>query len=155
MEDRNFNFRRMHFEGAEGMLIPMLQKAQEDYGYIASEAILHIYQETGIPPSEIFGVATFYAQFRLKPVGKNIIRVCHGTACHVANAKSITDTVSDVLNIADGETTPDKLFTLEKVSCIGCCSLAPVIMINDQTYGNLTTPMVKKILKRYMKENGK
>lgn len=150
-----FNFRRMHYVGAEGALIPLLQKAQTEEGYLSFEAIQTIYAETGIPPSEIYGVATFYAQFRLKPVGKYIIRVCHGTACHVANAKSITDAISDTLNIASGETTPDLLFTLETVSCLGCCSLAPVIMINDQTYGNLTTTMTKKILKRYMKENGK
>jgi NADH-quinone oxidoreductase subunit E len=155
MEERKFNFRRMHFEGAEGVLIPRLQEAQERDGFIAPKAIETITEETGIPPSEIYGVATFYAQFRFKPVGKYIIRVCHGTACHVANAKTISDAVSDTLDVVNGETTPDKLFTLETVSCIGCCSLAPVIMINDQTYGNLTTTSVKRILKRYMKENGK
>ena len=155
MVEQKFNFRRMLYEGAEGALIPLLQKAQAVEGYISPEAIRIITTETGIPPSEIYGVATFYAQFRLKPVGKYIIRVCHGTACHVANAKSITDAISDVLGIAGGETTPDRLFTLETVSCLGCCSLAPVIMINDQTYGNLTTTSVKKIIKRYMKENGK
>jgi NADH-quinone oxidoreductase subunit E len=155
MVEQKFNFRRMLYEGAEGALIPLLQKAQAVEGYISPEAIQLITTETGIPPSEIYGVATFYAQFRLKPVGKYIIRVCHGTACHVANAKSITDAISDTLGIAGGETTPDRLFTLETVSCLGCCSLAPVIMIDDQTYGNLTTTSVKKILKRYMKENGK
>jgi len=155
MDERQFNFRRMHYEGAEGALIPLLQKAQEEMGYIPIEAIQMIYERTGIPPSEIYGVATFYAQFRLKPVGKHIVRVCHGTACHVANAKSITDAICDTLNIASGETTPDRLFTIETVSCLGCCSLAPVIMINNQTFGNLTTSSVKKVIKRYMKENGK
>jgi NADH-quinone oxidoreductase subunit E len=155
MVERKFNFRRMHYEGAEGVLIPLLQKAQAEEGYLSESAIETIYRETGIPPSEIFGVATFYAQFRLTPVGKYIIRVCHGTACHVANAKGITDAISDVLNIGGGETTPDRLFTLETVSCLGCCSLAPVIMINDQTFGNLTTTSVKRIVKRFMKENGK
>lgn len=155
MVERKFNFRRMLYEGAEGALIPMLQKAQAEEGYLSERAIHTIYEETGIPLSEIFGVATFYAQFRFRPVGKYIIRVCHGTACHVANAKGITDAITDTLSIENGQTTPDRLFTLETVACLGCCSLAPVIMINDQTYGNLNSSAVKRILKRYMKENGR
>jgi NADH-quinone oxidoreductase subunit E len=88
--------------------------------------------ETGIPLSDMYGVATFYAQFRLKPVGKNIIKVCHGTACHVQNAKEITEAIEEALKIKDGETTEDRFYTLESVACLGCCSLAPVLMIGDQ-----------------------
>ncbi|MEA3446007.1 MAG: NAD(P)H-dependent oxidoreductase subunit E, partial [Bacteroidota bacterium] len=97
--------------------------------------------------SDMYGVATFYAQFRLKPVGKNIIKVCHGTACHVQNATAITDAIKESLKIDDGETTPDGLFTLESVACLGCCSLAPVMMIGDETYGKLNDKNAKKVIK--------
>ena len=115
----------------------------------ARERIAEIHRKTGVPLSQIFGVATFYAQFRLRPVGRNVIKVCHGTACHVANANSITKALEDQLQIGDGETTPDRAFTLEKVSCLGCCSLAPVIMVNKDTHGNLKPADLKKVLKPY------
>ena len=95
----------------------------------------------------MFGVATFYAQFRLSPVGKNIIKVCHGTACHVQNAIEITESLEEMLKVKDGETTEDRFFTLESVACLGCCSLAPVMMIGDQTYGKLTGNEAVKIVK--------
>ena len=95
----------------------------------------------------MYGVATFYAQFRLKPVGKHIIKVCHGTACHVQNANSITDGIQETLGVLDGETTPDGLFTLESVACLGCCSLAPVMMISGETHGKLTSGQAVKIVK--------
>jgi NADH-quinone oxidoreductase subunit E len=145
---RKFDFRNQHYVGQEGKLIPLLQKAQESEGYLTRARLLEIHQETGIPLSNIYGVATFYAQFRLTPVGKNLIRVCHGTACHVAGAKDISEAIEETLNIRNGETTADRLFTLETVSCIGCCSLAPVIMINNETYGNLSERQVKKVLKQ-------
>jgi NADH-quinone oxidoreductase subunit E len=145
---RQFDFRNQHYVGQEGRLIPLLQKAQETDGYLTRDRILEIHRETGIPLSNIYGVATFYAQFRMTPVGKNLIRVCHGTACHVAGAKDIGEAIEETLQISNGQTTADRLFTLETVSCIGCCSLAPVIMINHDTYGNLSERQVKKVIKQ-------
>ena len=150
-EHRKFDFRTQHYAGEEGRLIPLLQRAQETDGYITRERIAEIHAASGIPLSQIYGVATFYAQFRFHPIGKNLIRVCHGTACHVSGANAITKAIEDHLQIANGETTPDRLFTLETVACLGCCSLAPVIMVNNSTYGNLTEKEVKKVLKGYQK----
>ncbi len=134
-------------KGKKGNLIPLLQAAQEMYGFISKAAFDKLSRETGIPLSDMFGVATFYAQFRLNPVGKNIIKVCHGTACHVQNAVEITESLEEMLKVKDGETTEDRLFTLESVACLGCCSLAPVMMIGDQTYGKLTGNEAVKIVK--------
>lgn len=128
-------------------LIPLLQAAQNLYGYLPEDAFLMISEATGVPVSDIYGVATFYAQFRLKPVGKHIIKVCHGTACHVQNANAITDALKDTLQIPEGETTPDGMFTLESVACLGCCSLAPVMMIGDNTHGKLTGKIASRIVK--------
>ncbi len=150
-EHRKFDFKNHHYAGAAGVLIPALQKAQEQDGYITRERIETIHLDYGIPLSQIYGVATFYSQFRLRPVGKNIVRVCHGTACHVSGANAITKAVEEDLGVATGETTKDKLFTLETVSCLGCCSLAPVIMINGTTHGNLEPSDLRKILRPYRK----
>ncbi len=133
-----------------GSLITILQKAQGIYGYLSLDAINYISKETGIAPAKIYGVATFYAQFRLKPIGKNLIMLCKGTACHVNGADIIEEAITEHLGIADGETTEDGIFTLNNVACLGCCSLAPVMMIQsvdgDETYGNLTKDSVKKVL---------
>jgi NADH-quinone oxidoreductase subunit E len=145
---RKYDFRKQHFAGQEGQLIPLLQQAQERDGYLTRERLAEINRETGIPLSNIYGVATFYAQFRLRPIGKNLIRVCHGTACHVAGAKDISEAIEDHLHIVNGETTADRLFTLETVSCVGCCSLAPVVMINSSTHGNLSERQVVKVIKQ-------
>jgi NADH-quinone oxidoreductase subunit E len=145
------DFRTLHYEGQEGKLIPALQKAQESEGYISRAKIEEIHRDLGVPLAQIYGVATFYSQFRLHPVGKHIIRVCHGTACHVSGAKRITEDLEEALEITTGQTTPDRLFTLEMVSCLGCCSLAPVIMVDNATYGNLKPGDVKKIVKQYRK----
>jgi len=134
-------------KGARGNLIPLLQGAQELYGFISKAAFEKLSRETGIPLSDMYGVATFYAQFRLKPVGKHIIKVCHGTACHVQHAVEITESLEEALKVKDGETTEDRLFTLESVACLGCCSLAPVMMIGEQTYGKLTGNEAVKIVK--------
>ena len=134
-------------KGKKGNLIPLLQAAQELYGFISKAAFDKLSRDTGIPLSDMFGVATFYAQFRLSPVGKNIIKVCHGTACHVQNAVEITESLEEMLKVKDGETTEDRFFTLESVACLGCCSLAPVMMIGDQTYGKLTGNEAVKIVK--------
>lgn len=146
---RRYDFRHHHFVGEEGRLIPLLQRAQAEDGYLTTERLHRIHEETGIPLTQVYGVATFYAQFRFKPVGKNLLRVCHGTACHVSGAKDITDAVTEQLGVANGETTTDGLFTVETVSCLGCCSLAPVVMVNDTTFGSLTPAGVKKVLKKY------
>ena len=142
-------------KGKKGNLIPLLQSAQELYGFISKAAFDKLSRETGIPLSDMFGVATFYAQFRLNPVGKHIIKVCHGTACHVQNAVEITESLEEMLKVKDGETTADRFFTLESVACLGCCSLAPVMMIGDQTYGKLTGNEAVRIVKniRLAKEN--
>jgi NADH-quinone oxidoreductase subunit E len=135
------------YRGKKGNLIPLLQGAQQLYGFIPKEAFELFNTELGLSISDMYGVATFYAQFRLNPVGKHIIKVCHGTACHVQNATAITEAVVEALNIGDGETTPDKLFTLESVACLGCCSLAPVMMIGNDTYGKLTGKSAVKVIK--------
>lgn len=134
-----------------GSLITILQKTQEIYGYLSIDAINYISEATGIAPAKIYGVATFYAQFRLQPVGKYLIMLCQGTACHVNGSEVIKEAVIEYLGIRDGETTEDGLFTLNEVACLGCCSLAPVMMIQsdggNETYGNLTKDKVVKILK--------
>ncbi len=137
----------LKYNGKKGNLIPLLQGTQDIYGYLPRMAFEKIAGETGLNLSEMFGVATFYAQFRLKPVGKYIIKVCHGTACHVQNAKEISEALEEALKIKDGETTEDRFYTLESVACLGCCSLAPVMMIAGQAYGKLTGNEATKIVK--------
>ena len=135
------------YKNKKGNLIPLLQGTQEVFGYIPREAFLKLNRETGLELNEMYGVATFYAQFRLSPAGKHIIKMCHGTACHVQGVTAITDELSDLLNVKDGETTEDKIFTLETVACLGCCSLAPVMMIGEETYGKLSPAQAAKIVK--------
>ena len=130
----------------DGSLITILQNAQEIYGYLPIDVIKYISEKTGIKPAKIMGVATFYTQFRLKPVGKYLIMLCKGTACHVNGSDLIEKTIIETLGINDGETTDDGLFTLKNVACLGCCSLSPVMMINDETYGTLTPDKTKAIL---------
>ncbi|MEW6413146.1 MAG: NADH-quinone oxidoreductase subunit NuoE [Candidatus Zixiibacteriota bacterium] len=146
---KNFNVDLWKYDGQAGALIPLLQSAQDTYGYISEKAIDYISHITGIPSADIYGVVTFYAQFRTKPLGKYVIKVCNGTACHVNGAKTITDTINDELNIDYDETSDDGSFSLLSVACIGCCSLAPVIVINDETYGRLTPAKLRKILRTY------
>lgn len=128
-------------------LITVLQKTQDIYGYLPKEAIEKISDRMNIPESEIMGVGTFYTQFRFQPVGKYLIMLCQGTACHVNSSQLILETIKDELHINDGETTEDGLFSLKCVACLGCCSLSPVMMINDNTYGSLTPDKTKQILK--------
>lgn len=129
--------------------VKILQEMQASYGYLPAEAIEYVAANTDISLTQIYGVASFYEQFRFTPVGKHMIRVCHGTACHVNGANRISQAIEDFLGIKDKETTPDGLFTLETVACLGCCSLSPVMMINDTVYGRLTPDETRKILKRY------
>jgi NADH-quinone oxidoreductase subunit E len=135
------------YKNKKGNVIPLLQGTQNIYGYLPLQAFIKLSEATGLSLSNMFGVATFYAQFRLNPVGKHIIKVCHGTACHVQNANVISEALEDALKIKDGETTEDRLFTLESVACLGCCSLAPVMMIGESTFGKLTGSEAVKIVK--------
>ena len=148
-EHRKIDFRTLQYLGEEGKLIPLLQRAQTEEGYISRARIAAIHDETGIPLAQIYGVATFYAQFRLQPVGKHICRVCHGTACHVSGADGITEAMEAALEVKTGDTTADREFTLETVSCLGCCSLAPVLMIDSSTYANVDPNGVKKIIRQH------
>lgn len=138
--------------GEPGMLIPLLQSAQDCFGYIPPAAIEQISEVTGIPNAEIYGVITFYKQFRLKPLGRHLIRLCKGTACHVVGAETIAQTVADELHTPPDETTDDGLFTFTVVACLGCCSLAPVLMIDEQTYGRMTPQKVRRLLRQYRRE---
>lgn len=132
-----------------GQVIPLLQQVQERMGYIPEAAIAEISGITGAPEAEVFSVVTFYKQFRLSPPGRHLIKLCDGTACHVMGSTTLLDVIQDELGLDSGDTTKDGLFTLSPVACLGCCSLAPVIMIDDETYGNLTPQKVRKLLKDY------
>jgi NADH-quinone oxidoreductase subunit E len=138
-----------NYGGESGALIPLLQSAQNTYGYIPESAIDHISEVVGIPTADIYGVITFYSQFRLKPMGRFVIKLCDGTACHVNGSKSILTAVEEHLQLENDDTTSDGLFTLQKVACLGCCSLAPAVMVNEETYGRLTPKKVTQILKEY------
>ncbi|MCT4619665.1 MAG: NADH-quinone oxidoreductase subunit NuoE [Marinisporobacter sp.] len=135
------------YKGISGSLITILQEAQELYGYLSLEVLNYIAEEIGVKPAKVHGVATFYTQFRLNPVGKYLIMLCQGTACHVNGSKLIEEAICDELKIGEGETTEDGLFTLNNVACLGCCSLSPVMMINGETYAKLTPESTKKILR--------
>lgn len=137
------------YQGVKGALIPVLQEAQTAYGYLSKEVIVRISEVMNIPTSQIYGVVTFYSQFHLNPRGRNIIRVCQGTACHVRGAKAILKALEDNLKVSAGGTTSDLKFTLETVACIGACGLAPVMMVNDDTHGRLTPEVIPEILAKY------
>lgn len=140
-----------NYTNDESNLIPIMQGIQEAYGYLPEDVLSKMCDLTGIFPSQVMGVATFYSQFRLKAAGENIIKLCFGTACHVNGAEKIAEAVSDELKIKIGETTPDGKFSLETVACLGCCSLAPVMMIGNETYGRLTPDSARKIIKSFDK----
>lgn len=135
-------------------LITVLQSAQEIYGFLPTDVIIHISQRMGVPVTKIIGVATFYSQFRLTPIGKYLIMLCKGTACHVNGADGIYDAISEHLGIADNQTTEDGLFTIKCVACLGCCSLSPVMMVNDDTFGTLTPKKAIEILDSIKEKEG-
>lgn len=137
----------------KGSLITVLQQAQDIYGYLPTDVLYCIAERICVSPAKVMGVATFYSQFRLKPVGKYLIMLCQGTACHVNGSQRIEAAITQELGIADGETTDDGLFTLKNVACLGCCSLSPVMMINGETYGSLTPSKTVEILRK-LKEEG-
>lgn len=133
------------FRGNRGELIGILQAVQERLGYLPDRAMLRIARFAGVPESQMFGVASFYAQFRFKPVGRRRVMVCQGTACHVRGGAKILDEIEKRLQIKPGGTTPDLEYSLDTVACIGACALAPTIMINKDTHGRLTQKKVGEI----------
>ncbi|MDD2585427.1 MAG: NADH-quinone oxidoreductase subunit NuoE [Syntrophomonadaceae bacterium] len=135
------------YQGKKGSLITVLQKAQEIYGYLPLSVLKYIAKELKVKPAVVYGVATFYTQFRLTPVGKYLILLCQGTACHVNGADTIKTALYEELKIKEGQTTEDGLFTLDTAACLGCCSLAPVMMINGQAYGPLTPEKAINIIR--------
>lgn len=138
------------YEGKQGSAIPILQEVQAIEGYISKDTIREISEGTGIPSAELYGIVTFYSMFRLEPQGRNIIRICKGTACHVSGADNLGSMLKTLLDLKDGaSTTKDGRFTLLEVACLGCCSLAPVMMVNEETYGKLTSDKLEKILDKY------
>ena len=134
------------WKGVKGNVIPLLQKTQEIFGFLPEESMREIARVTGKAAAEIYGVATFYAQFRFTPIGKHVMKVCHGTACHVQGADSLDTVVEQKLGVKPGSTTTDGEFTIERVACLGCCSLAPVVMIDGEVYGRLTGDKLGKIV---------
>jgi NADH:ubiquinone oxidoreductase subunit E len=135
--------------GHRESLIPVLQKVQGELGYLPEEAVSEIAHFLGLSRSEIFGVASFYAQFRFERQGEHIVKVCQGTACHVRGAKRILEAIIQELGIEPGGTTPDYKFSLERVACFGSCALAPVLVIDGQVYGRMTTSSARKVLEEY------
>ena len=129
--------------------IPILLGLQESFGYLPMEVLRYVTEKTESTPDQIFGVATFYGQFRLNPVGEHMVRVCHGTACHVRGATKISQEVHELLELGEEtDTTADNKYTVEKVACLGCCSLAPVMMVDDKVYGSLDRKKVRRIFKQ-------
>ena len=135
-----------------GDLIPLLQRLQETYGYLPPPVLAHVSEITRIPPTQFYGVATFYAQFYLEPKGKHTVRCCRGTACHVRGAVQVLDAVQKLLKINDGETTDDLMFSLETVACLGTCALAPVVVVDDTYCGKATPESVEQTLSAIMAE---
>jgi len=132
----------------KGNVIPLLQKSQELHGFLSREHMSAIAEVVGKSPAEIYGVATFYAQFRFQPPGRHNVKVCHGTACHVNGAESLDLAVKTELGVEPGETTEDGEFTVDRVACLGCCSLAPVVMIDNEVHGRLSGDKLKKTLRK-------
>jgi len=140
------------YRGSDGGLVPLLQEAQDQVGYLPREVLEQVAEGLKLSLAKVVGVATFYSQFHLKPRGKNIIRICMGTACHVRGGASIMAKLEEELGIKTGETTKDLEFTLESVACIGACGLAPVMSINDEIFGKLTPEKIPEILAQYRKQ---
>ena len=135
------------YADTKGSLIPVLQAAQDIYGYLPVDLLAYIARRMRIKPAKVLGVATFYTQFRLKPVGKYLILLCQGTACHVNGSSAIEDAVRGFIGVGESEISEDGLFTYNNVACLGCCSLAPAMMIGDKTYGVLDKAKTVEVLK--------
>lgn len=137
------------YRNKKGIIIPMLQDVQELYGYVPKEAVLTIAKEFSLHPVDIFGILSFYSQFYTTPRGKNILKVCMGTACHVMGSKEILNFFKKKLNVKEGETTIDGVFTLERVVCLGCCGMAPVVTVNDDFFGRCDMRKADEILQKH------
>jgi NADH-quinone oxidoreductase subunit E len=146
--DRGFDELLQHWKSQKGNVIPLLQKTQELRGYLDRDDMEAIAEVTGKSPAEIYGVATFYAQFRFQPPGKHTLKVCHGTACHVNGADGLDLALKTELGIEPGETSGDGEFSVERVACLGCCSLAPVVMLDQEVHGRLTGDKLKKVIRK-------
>jgi len=133
-------------------LIPLLQEVQENFGYLSREAVIAVGRHLGLPASKIYGVATFYNQFRFQAPGRHHVQVCRGTACHVKSSAAVLEAAKRALKIEPGQTTRDGLFSLEVVACIGACGLAPVIRVDDECYAGMTADKVRKVLDSYRKK---
>ncbi|GHS95294.1 NADH dehydrogenase subunit E [Synergistales bacterium] len=140
------------YRGKQGVAIPLLADVQNEVGYVAQDALKYVGVELGIPAAELFGVATFYAMFRFQPQGKHVVRLCRGTACHVQGSARIAEQLERTLGVKDGETTEDLMFTIAHVACLGCCSLAPVMMVDSSVHGRLTPEKAIEVLDELRKE---
>ena len=136
-------------------LIPILQEIQENDGYLSEESVVNVGQHLNIPTSKIFGVATFYNQFRFEPIGKYHIQVCRGTACHVLGSATVLEELEKALSVKAGQTTRDGLFSIEVVACIGACGLAPVISINGEFYAKVNSTSIHEIVNEYRNKENK
>lgn len=137
-----------HFKGEKGELIPILQQVQQRFGYVPEQAMRRIAEFVHVPASTVFGIGTFYAQFKLVPTGRNIVKICRGTGCYVRGAPRIISEMEHKLGIKDGDTTPDLEYTLETVACFGSCALAPVVVVNDKVHGRMTPDAAKKLIEK-------
>jgi NADH-quinone oxidoreductase subunit E len=137
------------YKGERGALIPILQKVQEKFGYLPEETIAEVGKACGMSESEVFGVASFYAQFYFTARGKHIVKVCLGTACHVRGGEQLLDEIKRDLHVESGGTTDDRKFSLERVACFGSCALAPVLVVDKDVYGRMTVSKAKETLTRY------
>lgn len=149
MESRESNELFSGLKGEQGDLIPLLQRAQQRLGYVSEEAVRLISRFLRISENQIFGVASFYAQFRFVPPGRNSVRVCLGTACHVRGSQILSETVERELGISPGQTTPDRRFDFQRVACLGCCALAPVVQINKDVYSRMNVMRLREIVQHY------
>lgn len=138
-----------NFPARPDELIPILQQYQKTYGYISQQHVREIADYLKVSEAHVFGVASFYAQFRFKKPGENIIRVCLGTACHVQGGEQLSREIQNVLGIAPGEVTPDGRFEFQQVACLGCCAQAPLVEINGKVYGKMTPDKLRKVLRDY------
>lgn len=137
------------YKGKEEFLILILQDIQSEYKYLPKDVLSYVAEKLGVPLTQIYSIATFYKAFSLEPWGKHLVKICLGTACHVRGGQRILDTTERVLGVRAGETTPDRKFTLQRVNCLGCCALGPVMVVDDEYHGGLRSAEVEKILSNY------